>query len=117
MMLADCRLPALGYNFCMSDLFAFDSLTRLHWRVIDEGNRVQLAPADGGTVPDCYLMQGFSDLQINGAFGVDVNAPDLTIGGLRCLCERLVAEGVTAWLPTVITAPTALHRARHPCQP
>ena len=106
MMRADFGLSALGYNFYMTDLFAFDSLTGLHWRVIDEGDRVQLAPADGSTVPDCYLMQGFCDLQINGAFGVDVNAPDLTIAGLRCLCERLLAEGVTAWLPTVITAST-----------
>jgi N-acetylglucosamine-6-phosphate deacetylase len=105
MMQAAFRLTALGYNFCMSDLFAFDPLTHLHWRVTDDGTRVHLAPAEDGVAPDCYLMQGFCDLQVNGAFGVDINAPDLTVESLRYLCERLLAEGVTAWLPTVITAP------------
>jgi N-acetylglucosamine-6-phosphate deacetylase len=99
------RLTALGYNFYMSDLFAFDPLTHLHWRVTDDGTRVHLAPAEDGVAPSYYLMQGFCDLQVNGAFGVDVNAPDLTVESLRSLCERLLAEGVTAWLPTVITAP------------
>jgi len=100
------RFYALGYNFGMTDLLAYDPLTRRHWYVIDEGARVQLAPADDGAAPDCCLMQGFCDLQVNGAFGVDINAPELTIDGLHYLCERLLAEGVTAWLPTVITAPT-----------
>ena len=106
MMQAGCGLFHLGYNFSMNDLFAYDPLTRRHWRVIDDGARVQLAPSDGSITPDCYLMQGFCDLQVNGAFGVDINAPDLSIEALHYLCERLLAEGVTAWLPTVITAST-----------
>lgn len=100
------RFSTLGYNFGMTDLFAYDPLTRRHWHVVDEGDRVQLAPADDGVAPDCCLMKGFCDLQVNGAFGVDINAADVTVEDLRRLCERLLAQGVTTWLPTVITAPT-----------
>lgn len=49
-------------------------------------------------------MPGFCDLQVNGAYGIDINAPDLNREKLHTLCERFLAEGVTAWLPTVITA-------------
>jgi N-acetylglucosamine-6-phosphate deacetylase len=106
MMRAACGFFLLGYNFYMSDLFAFDPLTHLHWRVIDDDMHVQIVPADGGAAPDCFMMQGFCDLQVNGAFGVDINAADLTVEGLHYLCEHLLAEGVTTWLPTLITAPT-----------
>lgn len=49
------------------------------------------------------ILPGFIDLQVNGAYGIDVmsaGAADL----LR-LSNRLAHEGVTAWLPTVITSP------------
>lgn len=50
-----------------------------------------------------YLLPGFIDLQINGAYGIDVMSA--TVGDLLLLAERLAREGVAAWLPTVITAP------------
>lgn len=49
------------------------------------------------------ILPGFIDLQVNGAYGIDVmsaNADDL----IR-LSNHLAHEGVTGWLPTVITSP------------
>ena len=43
------------------------------------------------------------DLQVNGYAGVDFNRDGLTAEGLRTACEQLAAEGVTGFLPTVIT--------------
>src|SRR5688500_15547477 len=46
---------------------------------------------------------GYVDLQVNGYFGVDFNADDLTSEDLHRACERLRADGVAAVLATVIT--------------
>jgi len=48
-------------------------------------------------------VPGFIDLQVNGAFGIDVTSASAT--DLREISRRLVSEGTTAWLPTLITAP------------
>jgi N-acetylglucosamine-6-phosphate deacetylase len=50
-----------------------------------------------------YVVPGFIDLQVNGGFGIDVMSA--SAADLREISRRLVAEGSTAWLPTVITAP------------
>ncbi len=44
------------------------------------------------------------DIQVNGYAGVDFNADDLTLDGLRLACEELTTAGVTRCLPTIITA-------------
>ena len=43
------------------------------------------------------------DLQVNGYAGVDFNRDDLTADSLHTACERLEADGVAGFLPTVIT--------------
>jgi N-acetylglucosamine-6-phosphate deacetylase len=49
-----------------------------------------------------YISPGFIDLQVNGGFGVEVgNDP----AAIRHLSACLPATGVTAFLPTVVTAP------------
>ncbi|MDB5107773.1 MAG: N-acetylglucosamine-6-phosphate deacetylase [Candidatus Binatus sp.] len=52
---------------------------------------------------DDYILPGLIDLQVNGSHGIDVmNAsPDL----IAKISRALAAEGTTAWLPTVVTAP------------
>ncbi|NNJ25611.1 N-acetylglucosamine-6-phosphate deacetylase [Alienimonas chondri] len=45
----------------------------------------------------------FFDLQVNGYAGVDFNRDDLTAEGLHTACERIAADGVEGFLPTVIT--------------
>jgi N-acetylglucosamine-6-phosphate deacetylase len=52
---------------------------------------------------DDRLLPGFIDLQVNGAFGIDVMSASAE--DLLELSRRLVHEGTTAWLPTVITSP------------
>ncbi len=57
-------------------------------------------PADSET----WLCHGLVDLQVNGYRGNDLNADDLDIGTVRSLARSLLATGVTAFAPTLITA-------------
>jgi N-acetylglucosamine-6-phosphate deacetylase len=50
-----------------------------------------------------YLLPGFIDLQINGAYGIDVTRA--CAANLLELSHRLAHDGTTCWMPTVITAP------------
>ncbi|QWZ09433.1 N-acetylglucosamine-6-phosphate deacetylase [Nocardioides panacis] len=63
--------------------------------------RVGLPPAPGGRL----AAPGYVDLQVNGFAGVDVMTADAP--ALHELGHALTAYGVTAWLPTLITAPAA----------
>jgi len=47
---------------------------------------------------------GLVDLQVNGFRGLDVNADDVTIDTITALARELWTQGVTRFLPTVITA-------------
>jgi N-acetylglucosamine-6-phosphate deacetylase len=53
-------------------------------------------------LPEHYLVPGFVDLQVNGAFGVDVVSHP---GRLGKLSAALPATGVTSYLPTLVTLP------------
>lgn len=60
---------------------------------------------------DSYLVPGFVDLQVNGCFGIDVatepeRLPDLS--------EKLLASGVTSYLPTLISSPEDLYEEALP---
>ncbi|KAA5546984.1 N-acetylglucosamine-6-phosphate deacetylase [Roseiconus nitratireducens] len=48
-------------------------------------------------------MSGFVDVQVNGYAGVDFNSDDLTPELLRSACQRLRADGVASFFPTIIT--------------
>ncbi|MEI0736325.1 hypothetical protein VQ056_06040 [Paenibacillus sp. JTLBN-2024] len=50
-----------------------------------------------------WIAPGLVDLQINGYGGLDMNAPDLAEETVEALIDRLWAEGVTSFYPTVIT--------------
>ena len=56
--------------------------------------------------PDSPYSPGFIDLQVNGGFGVEVGDDAEAI---RVLARRLPETGVTAFLPTIITAPTEFY--------
>ncbi len=63
-------------------------------------------PASWGDVPiydAAFISPGFVDLQVNGGFGVEVGDDPEAI---RVLARRLPETGVTAFLPTIVTAPT-----------
>lgn len=53
---------------------------------------------------DTWLSAGFIDLQINGYGGDDVNADDLDSETTVSLAGKVVATGVTTFLPTLITS-------------
>jgi N-acetylglucosamine-6-phosphate deacetylase len=52
------------------------------------------------------LLPGFVDLQVNGAFGVDVATEPSRLGELS---EALLSTGTTAYLPTIISSPESLY--------
>jgi N-acetylglucosamine-6-phosphate deacetylase len=54
---------------------------------------------------DLWLAPGLIDLQINGYRGFDLNADALTPDTVIDLARAVLATGVTAFLPTIITAP------------
>ena len=55
---------------------------------------------------DSLLVPGFVDLQVNGAFGVDVASEPHRMAELS---ESLPSTGTTAYLPTVISSPESLY--------
>lgn len=56
--------------------------------------------------------RGLFDIQVNGFAGVDFNNSDLTPDELDHALHAMALQGVTACLPTLITAPEAVLRAR-----
>jgi N-acetylglucosamine-6-phosphate deacetylase len=70
--------------------------------VVEGGLIVETRPASGA-VPDVVLVPGFVDLQVNGTGGVDVARAEGA--DWDTLDEALLAQGVTTWCPTIVTAP------------
>jgi N-acetylglucosamine-6-phosphate deacetylase len=73
----------------------------------------RVAEVGGGTPPrrpdvvlgTGYLVPGLIDLQVNGCFGV--NLADVEPAGWALVARRLPETGITAFLPTLVTAPVA----------
>ena len=53
---------------------------------------------------DQWLSAGFVDLHVNGYGGADVNADEVDAEAIIDLTEKMIAGGVTTYLPTIITA-------------
>ncbi len=61
--------------------------------------------------PNSLIVPGLVDLQVNGGFGIDVaTEPER----LPELSQTLLANGVTSYLPTVISAPESLYEKALP---
>jgi N-acetylglucosamine-6-phosphate deacetylase len=79
------------------------------WVAIDEGVIVDIgsgrAPAGALDLGSALLAPGFVDLQINGVDDVDFAVADLD--WWRRAGRNLVQHGVTAYCPTLVTAPLA----------
>lgn len=83
--------------------------------VIAEAGEGRPAEAPDVDLPDGLLAPGLVDLQVNGFFGHDM--VDADEAGWHTVVSRLPETGVTAFLPTFITAPVetqaaALRRTR-----
>jgi N-acetylglucosamine-6-phosphate deacetylase len=57
----------------------------------------------GGRGPDVPALTGYVDLQVNGYAGVDFNKDALAAAELHHACTRLEADGIAAFLATIIT--------------
>ncbi|MGL4723053.1 MAG: N-acetylglucosamine-6-phosphate deacetylase [Scandinavium sp.] len=67
-----------------------------------EGKIVAIRP--GPQDERLWLSAGLIDLQVNGYGGWDLNADDLSVDSVSELCRALLREGVTTFLPTIITS-------------
>jgi len=52
---------------------------------------------------ELFIAPGLTDLQLNGLNGIDLNDDTLTPGEVQQLVHGLLKEGITTFLPTVIT--------------
>lgn len=81
-------------------------------RLPETGESVALEVADGRIAAlhpgpqneTRWLSAGLIDLQVNGYGGWDINADALCVDSVSALCRALLREGVTTFLPTVITS-------------
>ncbi len=60
---------------------------------------------------EALILPGFVDLQVNGAFGVDVASESYRLPELS---EALLTTGTTSYLPTVISSPEGLYEEALP---
>lgn len=74
--------------------------------VIVDG-RVQ-AIMQGRADQEGWLSPGLIDLQVNGYGGDDVNLDGIDPGVVHSLTKKMIATGVTTYLPTIITASEAM---------
>jgi N-acetylglucosamine-6-phosphate deacetylase len=74
-----------------------------HAEVVMEGATITDVRPATGAVPDVVLVPGFVDLQVNGIGTVDVAVA--TEEQWTTIDEALLAQGVTTWCPTIVTAP------------
>ncbi|MGE5123446.1 MAG: N-acetylglucosamine-6-phosphate deacetylase [Acidobacteriaceae bacterium] len=86
-------------------------------RIRATGSSQELARPQAATVIDAggrHVVPGFIDLQINGAFGLDLTAHPESIWKVG---EYLTRFGVTAFLPTIVSSPVdTIHRAQEAWQ-
>lgn len=59
----------------------------------------------------CILSPGFVDVQINGGYGVDFSDPTITREQIDLVAKRLVATGVTAFCPTLVSSRAEVYHA------
>jgi N-acetylglucosamine-6-phosphate deacetylase len=82
--------------------------------LLSEGSIVDVSPDDSlageadevHEYPDSLILPGFVDLQMNGAFGVDVASEPYRLAELS---EALLSSGTTSYLPTIISSPESLY--------
>ena len=68
-------------------------------------------PTRSTTTTESLILPGFVDLQVNGAFGVDVASESPRLPELS---RALLSTGTTSYLPTVISSPEGLYEEALP---
>jgi len=59
-------------------------------------------------------MPGYIDLQVNGCLGVSFSSPELIETDFARACEAVLADGVAAFLPALVTSPVAVYERNLP---
>ncbi|TYZ57659.1 hypothetical protein PybrP1_012512 [[Pythium] brassicae (nom. inval.)] len=77
------------------------------WRALDDASFAAHAVVDGG---GGIVAPGFIDLQLNGGFGHDFSNPRLAPEHVLEVAQRLVATGVTAFCPTLVSSSADVYR-------
>ncbi len=72
---------------------------------IENGVIRAISPLSSIDMDEAYFISpGFIDIQVNGYAGVSFTDDDLTVDGVKKATEGLWKEGVTTYVPTIITA-------------
>lgn len=71
--------------------------------VVEEGRIAAVEPFEGDAAGLPWLAPGLVDLQLNGYAGIDFNSPPLAASDVVRATRLLWSQGVTTYLPTVIT--------------
>ena len=69
---------------------------------VEDGRVQSILPKQGDE--EAWLSPGLIDLQVNGYGGDDVNADWVDSDVIHSLTRKIIATGVTTYLPTIITA-------------
>jgi N-acetylglucosamine-6-phosphate deacetylase len=70
--------------------------------ILEDGRIRAIIPSPVEEAP--WLSPGFIDLQVNGYLGSDVNSDEVDPDVILTLTDKMLALGVTTFLPTIITA-------------
>lgn len=83
---------------------ALDYSTNLPIKVeVKNGLIHQITPLNETLIANHFIAPGLVDLQINGFQGIDFNNENLTVDDVHNSCQILLNNGITSFLPTIIT--------------
>jgi N-acetylglucosamine-6-phosphate deacetylase len=76
--------------------------------VVIKDGRIETLKPSGRAKPDfgsktCLIAPTLFDIQVNGANGIDLQGKGLTPAGVAALNDFLASQGVSHWIPTIIT--------------
>jgi N-acetylglucosamine-6-phosphate deacetylase len=74
---------------------------------IDQGRIAAVEPLGKTDTPagaDRWIVPGFLDLQVNGFAGRGFTDPGVAVDDVKHIARKILATGVTRFLPTVVTA-------------
>lgn len=92
-------------------MLAVQLITGLHYQTgqpvevaVQNGLVTSIIPVDSmASFKLPYIAPGLIDLQVNGYNGIDFNDTSLTVEKVTAITQQLLAQGVTTYLPTIIT--------------
>ncbi len=90
---------------------------RIRGRLIGQDEPVDLSVAGGRVISidaagldpvelgdrDAVIAPPLFDIQVNGAYGINLQGQEVSTEDVRALSRRLAAHGVSHWIPTLIT--------------